>query len=139
MVVRRRPVTARMTGAWNTVPATPKPTSPTLSMQMSSIARHDEQRSAVELVNRPQPIGVVVLRDVHDFLLRCHARERHAVVESAVDADQATVLLPHDQIEREIAEGHRDDRIECVWIAGAHEIAEPLVDHIDATTLVIPR
>src|SRR3989475_10828204 len=32
MVVRRRPSTTRMTGAWNVLPAKPKPTSPTLSM-----------------------------------------------------------------------------------------------------------
>src|SRR5437870_7411296 len=32
MVVRRRPSTTRITGAWNVLPAKPKPTSPTLSM-----------------------------------------------------------------------------------------------------------
>src|SRR2546427_6974312 len=32
MVVRRSPCTTRMTGAWNVLPAKPKPTSPTLSM-----------------------------------------------------------------------------------------------------------
>src|SRR5438874_1784031 len=32
MAVRRRPSTARMTGAWNTLPARPNPTSPTVSM-----------------------------------------------------------------------------------------------------------
>src|SRR5437016_572385 len=32
MVVRRSPCTTRMTGAWNVVPAKPKPTSPRLSM-----------------------------------------------------------------------------------------------------------
>src|SRR5438874_13802815 len=32
MVVSRRPGTARRTGVWNTLPAKPKPTTPTLSM-----------------------------------------------------------------------------------------------------------
>src|SRR5438094_674771 len=32
MALRRRPVTARITGAWKTLPAKPKPTSPTVSM-----------------------------------------------------------------------------------------------------------
>src|SRR2546430_9571747 len=32
MVVRRRPSSTRITGAWNVLPAKPKPTSPTLSM-----------------------------------------------------------------------------------------------------------
>src|SRR5256884_7916052 len=32
MVVRRRPSTTRMTGAWNVLPANPKPTRPTVSM-----------------------------------------------------------------------------------------------------------
>src|SRR5438105_9034198 len=32
MVVRQRPSTTRITGAWNVLPAKPKPTRPTLSM-----------------------------------------------------------------------------------------------------------
>src|SRR6266516_1079163 len=110
-----------------------------LRRRYSLVARHDEQRGTIELVNRPQPLGVVILRDVHDLLLRCHARDRHAVVEPAVDADQATVLLPRNQIEGEVTERHRDDGVECVGIAGAHEIAEPLVDDVDAATLVVLR
>src|SRR5437867_5513662 len=46
------------------------------------VTRHDEQRRAIEVVNRAQAIRVVVLRHVHDLLLRRHARDRHAVVES---------------------------------------------------------
>src|SRR5260370_39900477 len=89
------------------------------------------------MVNRAQAGSVVVLPDVHAFLLRCHAPERYAVVEPAVNADQATVLLLPNQIKGEVAEGHRDDRIESIGIARAHQITEPLVHHVDAPPLVV--
>src|SRR5689334_23318612 len=40
----------------------------------SSVVRHDEQRRAVEVVDRAQTVRVVVLRHVDDLLLRRHAR-----------------------------------------------------------------
>src|SRR5439155_20618008 len=57
------------------------------------IARHDEQRGPIEIINRPQPVGVVVLRHVHHLLLRRHAGNRHTVVEPAVDAHRGAVWL----------------------------------------------
>jgi hypothetical protein len=50
-----------------------------------------------------------------------------------VDADQpAEVLALQDQVEREVAEGHRHDGVERVGVAAAHQVAEALVDDVDA-------
>src|SRR2546429_2051013 len=49
MVVRRRSSTARMTGAWKTLPAKPKPTSPTFSGRFGpSILRKAVVRIAIQ-------------------------------------------------------------------------------------------
>src|ERR1041385_6100583 len=51
MAVRRRPSTARMTGAWNTLPARPNPTRPTVSM------RGDCTRGAEVRYGGPHPLA----------------------------------------------------------------------------------
>src|SRR6266566_748869 len=104
----------------------------------ASVACHDEEWRAVELVDRPQAPCVVVLRDVDDFLLRRHARDRNAVVKALVNAHETAELLLQYQGEREIAERHRYDRVECIRIARSNEIAEPLVDDVDPAAVVVP-
>src|SRR5438067_13493708 len=99
------------------------------------IARHNEQRRAVELIDRPQALGVVVLGNVHDLLLRRHVREWDAVVEAPMNADQPAILLPDHEIERQVAERHRHDRVERVGVARAHQIAKALVDDVDPAAL----
>src|SRR5690242_21445612 len=66
MVVRRRPSTTRITGAWNVLPAKPKPTSPTLSM--TGIVHHAlsaatsvggatawSRRAGANIIDEPNP------------------------------------------------------------------------------------
>src|SRR5258706_3197848 len=101
-----------------------------------SVARHNEQRCTVELVNRPQALRVVVLRHVHDLLLRRHARQGHGVVEPLMYAHEPAVLFFYHELERHVAERHRHNRVERVGIARTDEIAEPLVDDVDLPTLV---
>src|SRR5437764_11444850 len=112
--------TPRATGLQASITAMPYAVSGPIRIGSQSIARHDEQRGSVELVDRPQPIGVVVLSDVHHLLLRRHARDRHRVVEATVDADEAAVLFARHQVERQVAERHRYDGIERVRVTGAH-------------------
>src|SRR2546429_7884476 len=49
----------------------------------------------------------------------------------------STVLFPRDQVEGEGAEGHRDDGVERVGVARAHEVAEPLIHDVDAAAVVV--
>ena len=53
-----------------------------------------------------------------------------------MDADEAAVLLLECQVQREVPERHRNDRIQRVRIAGADEIAEPLIHDVDAPPIV---
>src|SRR6267143_58979 len=113
------------------------PTSALVAGLSSFVTGHDEQRRAVELIDRPQPLGVVVLGYVHDLFLRGHARDRDAVVKPAVNADQSSILLPAYEIERQVAKRHRHDRIKRIRIAGAHQVAEALVHDVDAPAVVV--
>src|SRR5712691_3453357 len=116
----------------------PTASSTTLVTGLSSfVTSHDEQRRAVEVINRSQPLSVVVLGYIHDLLLRCDIGDRHAVVEAAVNADQSSILLPAHEIERQVANRHWHDRVERVRIAGANQVAEALVHDIDAPAVVV--
>src|SRR5688572_2259445 len=105
----------------------------------SIIARHNEKRRAVEFIDRSQPFRVVILLDLNDFLFRRHIINRHAIVEPTMDADQAAVLLPQNQIEGEVAECHGDNGIERVGITRTHEITESLIDDVDPAAIVVLR
>src|SRR5439155_19381318 len=66
MAVRRRPSTARMTGAWNTLPARPNPTSPTVSMTGDCTGKAELRygRAGARSLSRCKPHSLVAL--VHE-------------------------------------------------------------------------
>src|SRR5436190_21455622 len=66
MVVRQRPSTTRITGAWNVLPANPKPTRPTLSM--TGIVHH-----ALSAATSPCALVLNVATSVSPGTLRAHA------------------------------------------------------------------
>src|SRR5690606_11892365 len=111
-----------------------------LAPKDSPLARHDEQRPPLErLVLGAQAVDVVVLFDVDHLLVLGHDGQRHAAVAALVDADEQAGLAGEHEVEREVAEGHRHDRVQRVWIAGAHEVAQALVDDVDAAAVVVLR
>src|SRR5687767_8123262 len=110
------------------------------SSYSTHIAGHDEQRLVPELiVDRSKPLHVIVFRHIDVLFCSRHDADVDGIVMSLVDADELAEFLPQQEVEGEVAEGHGDDGIERVGIAGAHEITEALIDDIDAPPAVEAR
>jgi len=77
-----------------------------------------------------------LLLDVDDLLDGGNGFERDVVVVPVLENHEAAADVLQEEIESEIAVGHRSDGVNGIGIATADEIAEFLVDDIDFPAVV---
>lgn len=111
----------------------------TVACGASRHAGHDEDRLLDEaLVLWAQAFLVVVLLDVHDILTACDHIDRDAVVDAAPEHHEPAARVIQHQIQGHVTVGYRNDGIQGIGIAGADQVTEPLVDYVNAATVVVP-
>src|SRR5271165_861899 len=106
----------------------------------SSHASHDEQWLHLEtLVEWPQAFGVVMLLYIDQFFRSNHCLYRHVVIAAILQHDQSSMHPIQQKVESEIAERHGYNRVDGVWIAASHEIAQLLVHNVHRLAVVVFR
>jgi len=88
------------------------------------------------LVEGPETVAVIVFIYIDHFLLADDGLDRHVVVLAVPQTDHPPGFLVQDQVQGQVAEGHGDDRVDGIGVAAADEIAQLLVDNVDAPAVV---
>ncbi len=78
-----------------------------------------------------------MLFHVNDFFRGDDRVDGHVVVATILKDDETPMDFIEDEVQGEIAEGHRGDGIDGIRIAAANEVAEFLVDDVDRLAVVV--
>ena len=93
------------------------------------LTRHQKQRQHLEvLVDGSEALCIVVLADVHQFLLTRYDVDGQVVIPAIAQGYQSTMSSFHDQIECHGTISHRHNRVYRIRITTANQVAQLLVD-----------
>src|SRR5437867_347609 len=105
--------------------------------RLSHFVGHEEERAHFETgILRAKAVGIVLLLDVDDFFGGSDSFERNVVVVAVLEDDETAANIFQEEIESEIAVGHRGDGVNSIGIAATNEIAELLIDDVDFLAVV---
>src|SRR5271167_240985 len=100
-------------------------------------AGHEEQRLHLKTLEyRTKAVRAVVLLHIDDLLGGSDGFDGHVVVAAVFENDQAPVNAIENEIESQVAVGHRDDGVDRVRITATHQVTELLIDDVNLFAVV---